>query len=84
MGNICNDREVYTSWYRPPEIVRSQLYDTSADIWSLGLMMLEIYSKEAVIRVSADKERELELYKFGKDLSSVMMGYNVKSTTIYY
>lgn len=84
LGNICDDREVYTSWYRPPEVVRAQSYDNSADIWSLGLMMLEIYSKEAVMRFSGDKERELEIYKFGKELSTVMMGYESKSNTIYY
>lgn len=41
IGGYTN--EVYTMWYRAPEIIQGKVYDFTADIWSLGCTILELY-----------------------------------------
>ena len=35
--------EVYTLWYRPPEILLGAKYEDSADVWALGCTLYELY-----------------------------------------
>lgn len=41
-SHIDHTREVYTSWYRPPEVCNLQPYDKSAEIWALGIVIIEM------------------------------------------
>jgi len=43
---------VVSRWYRPPEVILLDRYDSKADVWSLGCILAEVlmstsnYSKE--------------------------------------
>lgn len=51
---------VVTLWYRPPEILLgSSSYSRSADVWSLGCILLEFFYKKPIFRASTDVD---ELY----------------------
>jgi len=53
-GSVCSiipnekmSSEVYTLWYRPPEIILgNQKYDEKADIWALGCSMAEMLTAD--------------------------------------
>lgn len=50
---------VCTSWYRAPEIVRGQVYDTKIDIWSLGCVMFEFLTGYPLFRHVTEDRNEL-------------------------
>ncbi|ELA41171.1 CMGC/CDK/CRK7 protein kinase [Vittaforma corneae ATCC 50505] len=51
---------VVTLWYRPPEILLgSSSYSRSADVWSLGCILLEFFNKKPIFKANADID---ELY----------------------
>lgn len=55
----------WTLWYRPPEVAlkvefqQELWYDTSADLWSVGLIGIEMLWKRAVFPCRTDTEVEL-------------------------
>ncbi len=60
--------EVITTWYAPPEVLRGDTYDYPADIWSLGMSLLELVNGEPLFK-TMDRERFLVemLAAAGKD-----------------
>lgn len=57
----CNSLEVCTIWYRPPEMVlKNRFYDRSVDLWSLGLVALEMATGHALCKGGDDAEQMLE------------------------
>lgn len=51
------ENNVYTYMYRPPEVVCGNKYDYKADIWALGVSMLEFLTKK--ILITCDDSLEL-------------------------
>jgi serine/threonine protein kinase len=52
---------VYTLWYAPPEVLCDQTdYSYSADIWSLGILLLELMSGGSVFKITDDRETFLK------------------------
>ena len=47
-SNILNIEEVYSLWYRPPEIVLDvdAVYGYSADVWALAVTIWELYTNK--------------------------------------
>lgn len=41
--------EVYTLWYRPPEVLLGGRYDESADIWAVGCVLFELFTGGIVL-----------------------------------
>lgn len=37
-------QEVYSLWYRPPEIILGSKYNSSADVWAVGCTLYELYT----------------------------------------
>jgi cyclin-dependent kinase-like len=51
--------EVITTWYAPPEVLRNECYGLSADVWSLGMTLLELAHGDPVFK-SHDRAMFLE------------------------
>ena len=45
-----------TLWYRPPEIILGCNYNFSADIWSLGMVMCQIFKRVPLIQCTSEIE----------------------------
>lgn len=45
---------VVTLWYRAPEVLLSQSYNSKVDIWSAGCIIAEIYAKRALFPGTSD------------------------------
>ena len=59
---------VVTRWYRPPELlIGANTYDTSVDIWSVGCIFAELYTRRPIFpgKTSTDQLRML-CEAFGK------------------
>lgn len=39
---------VVTLWYRAPEVLLSQSYNSKVDVWSAGCIIAEMYAKRAL------------------------------------
>ena len=50
------DFNVQTCWYRSPEVLLFNQYSYEADLWSVGLIILELLIDNAVFRVKTDDE----------------------------
>lgn len=48
-SRACRKTNVYTIWYRAPEILLGQMHDQTADIWALGASFLNIFLKQVII-----------------------------------
>lgn len=46
--NIKPGREIQCTWYRAPEVFLGALYDDRIDIWSVGCILFELYTGEAL------------------------------------
>jgi len=55
--------EVVTLWYRAPDILMgSTTYNTSVDLWSIGCIMAELYTKKALFMGSSDEDQILKIF----------------------
>jgi serine/threonine protein kinase len=63
-------REVYTIWYRPPEIILGREYSIKADVWALAATIIETIIKDPLIPTSSTTRRD-ELAHLGIALASV-------------
>ena len=50
------DFNVQTCWYRSPEVLLFNQYSFEADLWSVGLIILELLTNRAVFRVKTDDD----------------------------
>jgi serine/threonine protein kinase len=90
-GDIFWDNDVYTLWYRPPEILNTVVadYDMSADIWALAATIWEIYTTRPLfLGTSVDEmiklvDSELMDYKRVKRLNIPKIVELVESALIY-
>ncbi len=57
---------VCTSWYRAPEIVKGNSYDTKIDIWSLGCVMFEFLTGYPLFKDVTEDKNELISYVMDK------------------
>lgn len=59
IDRVCTPR-VVTSWYRPPEVLMAlDSYDERVDVWSLGMVFLEMISREPFCKDLPDDDKEL-------------------------
>jgi len=49
-------KEVYTRWYRPPEVLLGSEYDDSADTWALGCLLYELWTGEPLFPEDTEYE----------------------------
>lgn len=85
--------EVYSLWYRPPEVILGGRYDDSADIWAVGCILYYIYARRALfqgdnandmIHRMAKEYGPLEVqWKDIVDMPNWSDTYNLKKTTYY-
>jgi serine/threonine protein kinase len=64
IGREClipkNSREVYTSWYRPPELLtKFQNYTEKSEVWALGCTLYQIFTGQPLFY--GEKEEEILL-----------------------
>lgn len=61
--------EVYTIWYRPIELLAEDIdsYDTSADIWSIGCVLYELWTGKVLFKANG---RSNMIYTILKTLGS--------------
>lgn len=50
--------DIMTIWYRAPEVIAKSKYDFKVDVWSLGCILIELFTKKPLFNV----EGEMELY----------------------
>ena len=44
-------QEVITMWYRPPELLLGEYcYSTELDMWSIGIIMAELFLREPIFK----------------------------------
>jgi serine/threonine protein kinase len=56
--NIKHTEGVITIWYRPPEIILEKAHSLNADIWSVACVILEMFTKRAILENCPDKNSE--------------------------
>lgn len=57
-------QEVVTLWYRPPEILLGKSnYSTAIDIWSLGVLLIEIATSSCPFRGDGELSQLFEIFK---------------------
>ena len=67
------DFNVQTCWYRSPEVLLFNQYSFEADLWSVGLIILELLTNRAVFRVKTDDELFYMMTEFmGKKPSNLI------------
>jgi protein kinase len=59
-----NTEYVSTRWYRAPEVLLEEPYSFSADIFSLGCVMLELYHSEEVFKGSSSIDQLFKFHEF--------------------
>lgn len=58
-------KEMITLWYRPPEVLLgSSTYSFSSDIWSIGLVLIEMITKIPLFMGSSQVEMIFIIFKF--------------------
>jgi serine/threonine protein kinase len=57
-------RDVISLWYRSPEVLLGyKSYDTSLDLWSLGLIMIEMATKYPIFAGENEIEQTLKIFE---------------------
>ncbi|EFO99515.1 CRE-CDK-4 protein [Caenorhabditis remanei] len=54
---------VVTLWYRPPEVLLQSYYNSSVDMWSVGCIISEIYSREPLFAGRDEAQQLAEIFK---------------------
>lgn len=54
--NESNTHMIFSSWYRPPEIYLLKNYSWSADIWSIGCILAEMFTNSALFKSKINSE----------------------------
>lgn len=52
-----------TLWYRAPEVLLNQTYSTPVDIWSVGCIIMELYTRKPLFCGKSDKEQLSEILR---------------------
>ncbi|PYI03758.1 negative regulator of the PHO system [Aspergillus sclerotiicarbonarius CBS 121057] len=56
--------DVVTLWYRPPDVLLgSRTYNTSIDIWSVGCIMAEMYTRSPLFAGTTNEEQLLKIFR---------------------
>ena len=55
--NASKDDAVVTLWYRPPEIIMGLVHTKSAEVWSLGLVILNVLSGILLNRCAVEENK---------------------------
>lgn len=56
-----DDSAVITVWYRPPEVILEDLYDSKVDVWSFGLVLLNLLSGSHFSRCGDEESKHMYL-----------------------
>ena len=56
---LSKDAAVITLWYRPPEVLLGLTYDASVDIWSFGVVMLNMLTGSQLTRCNDEASAKL-------------------------
>lgn len=55
---------VITLWYRPPELLLGEThYDGSVDIWGMGCLLIEFFTRKAIFQGNEEVSQLLNIYK---------------------
>lgn len=55
---------VITLWYRPPELLLGEThYDCSVDIWGMGCLLMEFFTRKAIFQGTEEVSQLLNIYK---------------------
>lgn len=60
--------EVYTLWYRPPEVLLGAKYGDAADIWAVGCTLFELYTSISLF--PGDSEIDM-IIRIGKEFGKI-------------
>lgn len=55
---------VVTLWYRAPEVLLQTYYTSSVDMWSLGCIVSEIYSRQALFSGQTEAEQLTDIFRY--------------------
>lgn len=58
---------VLTSCYRPPEVIDRKKYDNKVDIWSVGCVFYEMFTRKRLIDTMSDRHDDI-VYSLAKSL----------------
>lgn len=56
-------KQVVTLWYRAPEVLLNLPYATPVDIWSVGCIIMELYTRKPLFCGESDKEQLSEILR---------------------
>ncbi|CAI2358083.1 unnamed protein product [Caenorhabditis sp. 36 PRJEB53466] len=54
---------VVTLWYRAPEILMQSYYNSTVDMWALGCIVSEIYTRQPLFAGQTEAEQIVEIFK---------------------
>lgn len=57
-------KQVVTLWYRAPEVLLNLPYATPVDIWSVGCIIMELYTRKPLFCGKSDKEQLSEILRW--------------------
>lgn len=72
-SRILMSNGICTLWYRAPEILRNQFYDQKIDIWSFGVVLLEMICLENTIAGMDEEDQLNRILEIEKHIETVWL-----------
>lgn len=63
-GKYAYSPQMWTLWYRPPEVLLEQPYGTAGDIWSMAVIMLEMSHQNEHARHGSSTQNEQQMVAY--------------------
>lgn len=85
------DDNVQTIWYRAPEVLLGKSYNAKVDIWSIGIILLELlYRRTGLIGANTEKEQMKKyIHSFGypegtvEEINLIKKEYEIQDNNIF-